>query len=658
MKKRNKAARTEQAVAAQAAPEQAEELSLLRDPLVHILLVLAVGFAVYSNIIWAPFVFDDQPFLAGNPLVKDFGFFTDPQRVFALPINPDLKNNFMLRPVAYFTFALNYAFHGLDVGGYHVVNLLVHLVNALLVYLLVWLTLRTPLFLGEEGEGGEEAGQPAQRFCYLPLVCSLLFVCHPLQTQAVTYVIQRFVPLVAFFYVGTLVLYVAARLARAKAARTGLYLGALLACVLAMKTKENAFTLPVLILFYEWVFFRDAFTCPRLLRLLPFALTMAIIPVKLMQLSARGGTAPGGTVAGAVNLVNFKQVSSWEYLMTQFGVIATYLRLLLLPVGQNFDYDYPLQRAFLTPAVLLPLALLLALAAVGAWLLFRSRRDPRCAPLALVGFGVWWFFITLSVESSVVPIDDLIFEHRAYLPSAGFFMAAVTGFFFLLPRRAGAPMATSRPAVAVLALLVTASAAAAYARNTVWQTPVALWRDAVQKSPAKHRPHFSLGVALANTLPPWHTDDVNVMLQPMDAGQNEVLAEVVREFQTAIRIDPQSAAAHTFLGGALLVQKRYREAADALAIAARLEPNDARPHAFMGQVLEAQGDLAGARRKYQQAIAVDPSAQYAHLFLALLNVRERRHAEALAEYETAYALSPRADLEPKIARLREVSGGR
>ncbi|WP_224960280.1 tetratricopeptide repeat protein [Geomonas subterranea] len=653
MKKRKKAAGTGEVQPVPAAPAAEEELNLWRDPLVHILLILTVGIAVYSNIIWAPFVFDDQPFLAGNPLIKDFGAFTDPQRVFALPINPDLKNNFMLRPVAYFTFALNYALHGLDVGGYHVVNLLLHLVDALLVYLLLWLTLRTPLL--RVAEGGE-ADQPAERFCYLPLACSLLFVCHPLQTQAVTYVIQRFVPLVAFFCIGTLVLYVAGRLARGSAARNGLYLASLLACVLAMKTKENAFTLPALILLYEWVFFRGAFTGARLLRLLPFALTMAIIPVKLMQLSAMASTAQGGKVAGAVNLVNFKQVSSWEYLMTQFGVVATYLRLLLLPVGQNFDYDYPLQKVFLAPAVLLPLALLLALAAVGAWLLFRSRRDPRCAPLALAGFGIWWFFITLSVESSVVPIDDLIFEHRAYLPSVGFFMAAVSGAFSLLPRRAGEPLGTSRPAIAVLVLLVTASAAAAYMRNTVWETPVSLWRDAVRKSPAKHRPHFSLGVALANTLPPWHTDDVNVMLQPMDARQNEVLGEVVREFETAIRLDPRSGAAYTFLGGALLVQRRYREAADALATAARLEPQDARPHAFMGQILEAQGDLAGARRKYQEAIAVDPSAQYAHLFLALLCVRERRHAEALAAYETAYALAPRADLEPKIARLREVAG--
>ncbi|MBJ6750433.1 tetratricopeptide repeat protein [Geomonas anaerohicana] len=657
MKKRKKAARTGAAPHGPAAPEQAEELNLRRDPLVHVLLVLAIGFAVYSNIIWAPFVFDDQPFLAGNPLIKDFGFFTDPQRVFALPVNPDLKNNFMLRPVAYFTFALNYALHGLDVGGYHVVSLLLHLVNALLVYLLVWLTLRTPVLRMEEG--GED-DHPAERFYYLPLACSLLFACHPLQTQAVTYVIQRFVPLVALFYIGALVLYVAGRLAAGKASRNGLYLASLLACVLAMKTKENAFTLPVLILLYEWVFFRGAFTAPRLLRLLPFALTMAIIPVKLMQLSSVAATAQGGKVAGAVNLVNFKQVSSWEYLMTQFGVVATYLRLLLLPVEQNFDYDYPLQKTLLAPAVLLPLALLLAVAGIGAWLLYRSRgrRGAACAPLALAGFGIWWFFITLSVESSVVPIDDLIFEHRAYLPSVGFFIAAVTGIFALLPRRAGEPLGTSRPAVAALALLVTVSAGAAYARNTVWETPVSLWRDNVRKSPQKARSHFSLGVALADTLPPWHTDDVNLMLLPMDARQNEVLGEVVREFQTAARLDPQSGATYTFLGGALLVQKRYREATDALVRAAALEPRDARPTAFMGQVLEAQGDLAGARRKYQEAIAHEPSAQYAHLFLALLHLRERRHAEALAEFETAYALSPRADLIATIARLRDVAGVR
>ncbi|MBJ6800461.1 tetratricopeptide repeat protein [Geomonas propionica] len=655
MKKRRKAAREEQGTLAQAAPDGDEELSLWRDPLVHVLLVLVVGLAAYSNIIWAPFVFDDVPFLAGNPLIKDFGFFADPQRVFELPINPDLKHNFVLRPVAYFTFALNHALHGLDVGGYHVVNLLLHLADALLVYLLLWLTLRTPV-LRSDGDGD----QPAQRYYYLPFVSSLLFVCHPLQTQAVTYVIQRFVPLVALFYIGALVLYAAGRLAAGKGARTACYLGAFFACVLAMKTKENAFTLPVVILLYEVVFFRGAVTARRVLSLAPFVLTMAIIPVKLMQLSAMSATTAGAKVAGAVNLINFKQISSWEYLMTQFGVIATYLRLLFIPVGQNFDYDYPLQQTLLAPAVLLPLALLVGLAGGGAWLLFRTRgrRGMACAPLALAGFGIWWFFITLSVESSVVPIDDLIFEHRAYLPSVGFFIAVVTGAFSLLPLREGEPLGTSRLAIAAFALLVTVSAAAAYARNSVWETPVSLWRDNVRKSPGKPRSHFSLGVALADTLPPWHTDDINVMLQPMNARQNEVLAELVREFKTAIRLDPQSGAAYTFLGGALLVQKRFAEASDALARAAALEPRDARPPAFMGQVLEAQGDLAGARRKYLEAIAVDPSAQYAHLFLARLCVRERRHAEALAGYETAYSLSPRPDLEPEIARLRQVVGVR
>ncbi len=654
MKKRRKLLKPEQQ-AAQQAPPEAEELNLWRDPLVHILLVLAVGFAVYSNIISAPFVFDDLPCLVNNPAIKDFSFFADPKQVFALPINPDLKNNFVLRPVAYFTFAVNHALHGLDVRGYHIVNLLLHLADALLVYLVLWLTLKTPALQPEQGE----AVPPAEQYFYLPFLASLLFVCHPLQTQSVTYVVQRFVPLVAFFYLGSVALYAAARLTEAKGARLACYLGSLLACVLAMKSKENAFTLPAVIVLYEFVFFRGAVTLQRLARLVPFLLTMAIIPLKLASLSSPAVGGQEGTVSGAVNLVNFNHTSPWEYLMTQFGVIVTYLRLLILPVNQNFDYQYPLQKVFLAPAVVLPLILLLSLAAAGTWLLATSRRgDERAALRALAGFGIWWFFITLSVESSVVPIDDVIFEHRAYLPSVGFFIALLAAAFSLPERFIGAPRCTSRPAVAALALLVLASSAACYQRNEVWTTQVALWRDTVQKSPGKARAHFSLGLALANTLPAWHTDDINVMLQPMDSAQNQVLAEAVREFRASTKLDPKSAPGYGFLGAALMVQRNFEEAAAALATAVALEPKDARNRAFLGQLSEARGDLAAARLHYQQALSLSPQEPYPHLFLALLSLRQGMHAEALQEYEIANQLAPRPDLGPKISQLRFMVEGR
>ncbi|WP_026840781.1 tetratricopeptide repeat protein [Citrifermentans bremense] len=654
MKKRRKLAKLEPQAGPQALPAVEEELSLWCDPLVHILLVLALGFAVYSNIVAAPFVFDDLPCLVNNPAIKDFSFFADPQKVFALPVNPDLKNNFILRPVAYFTFALNHALHGLDVRGYHVVNLLLHMADALLVYLVLWLTLRTPALQPEHGEG---AAPPAERYFYLPFLTSLLFVCHPLQTQAVTYVVQRFVPLVAFFFLGSLALYAAGRLAQTKGMRIACYLGSLFACVLAMKSKENAFTLPAVIALYEFVFFRGAVTAARLARLVPFLFTMAIIPLKLMSLSAMAAT--GGKVAGAVNLVNFNRTSPWEYLMTQFGVITTYLRLLILPVNQNFDYQYPLQKAFLVPAVVLPLLLLLALAAGGTYLLATSRRsDDRAGMRALAGFGIWWFFITLSVESSVVPIDDVIFEHRAYLPSVGFFIALLAAAFSLPPRFSGTPLCTSRPAVAAVAFLVLASSVACYLRNEVWTTPVALWRDTVQKSPGKGRAHFSLGFALACALPPWHTDDINVMLQPMDPAQNQVLDEAVRELRISTKLDPKSAPGYSFLGAALMVQKKFDEAAAALATAAALDPKDARTRAFIGQLSEARGDLAAARLQYQQAISLTPQEPFPHLFLALLSLREGRHAEALKEYQIANRLVPRPDLEPKIAQLRFMVEGR
>jgi tetratricopeptide (TPR) repeat protein len=323
--------------------------------------------------------------------------------------------------------------------------------------------------------------------------------------------------------------------------------------VLAMKTKEIAFTLPLVVLLYELSFFGVP-DHRKMALLSPLLLTSVIIPLGMLSLHK-----PAGEILSDVSTVTSDQfaMSRVDYLFTQFSVITTYLRLLVLPINQNLDYDYPLIHSLLEPRAFLSLFFLLALlaAAVMLWRAGSSSQSrvpsPESRPLRLASFGIFWFFITLSVESSVIPIRDVIFEHRVYLPSIGFFISVVT-----LLSIGGQKLSARIPAAGKLVaatLLTTALVLTVltYARNEVWQSEETLWQDAKVKSPKKARPWNNVGVVYA---------------------KQRHLAEAIRELETAIRLEPTYLDGHLNLGQAYAVAERYRDAERELRIAIALSP--------------------------------------------------------------------------------------
>ena len=238
--------------------------------------------------------------------------------------------------------------HGLDVTGYHIFNLVIHLLNALLVYWLIILTFRTPYASAYLQKDVLKTSAP---YRWIPLFTALLFVSHPVQTQAVTYIVQRFASLSTLFYLASLVLYIKARGSdSSKKARYAFYAGSIISAILAMRTKEIAFTLPVMAVLYEFMFFRGDIK-KRVLYLLPLVLTMFIIP--LSMLVTQGGSTGASGIDELTKIAGSVDVSRWDYLNTQFRVIVTYIRLLFFPVNQNLDYDYPIYRTFFTPPVFL-----------------------------------------------------------------------------------------------------------------------------------------------------------------------------------------------------------------------------------------------------------------------------------------------------------------
>lgn len=589
-------------VAAQPGPAEAGSgvsgvTGALAHPLFRIGVVLLLGSLAYSNTLHVPFVFDDGKNIVDNPAVH----------------GPGPPPFHLLRAFGLWTFAWNYAWGGAAVFGYHVVNLLIHLTSALLVYALAATTLRTL-----PGAGARVAS---------PWLCALLFVCHPVQTQAVTYTVQRLASLATLFYLLAVLAYARARLAQARPRRLLLYLTALLAALLAVKTKEIAFTLPANLFLYELFFLRER--RKRLavwLGIVPFVVVAMLVPIALME---HTGVAHVANLETALHAGASRAIPRSDYLLTQSRVLVTYLRLLVLPIAQNLDYDYPVSHSLAEPRVLLSLLFLAGLLGAGLVTFLRSRQrsDTVAARGRLIAFGLLWFFVTLSVESSVVPLADVIFEHRLYLPSFGAFLVAACGFAALRDRLG----ARGRAARVAAGLAVVVLACASHARNAVWTDAGALWMDVLAKSPNSPRAH---------------NNAANVYLMPRGR-----IDEAIAHYQTALHLLPEYPDAHNNLGLAYQRQGRFAEAAREYQ-AANLSPGYAAAHNNLGSLYLAQGRAEDAVREFLAYLRLAPRSAVAFYNLGLAYHRLARDDEALAALAQSVRLDERnADTHARLATM-------
>ncbi|KJU81642.1 repeat-containing protein [Candidatus Magnetobacterium bavaricum] len=612
----------------------------------HLALILAIGAVVYSNTLGVPFIFDDIPNIAENPLIKDLRYFTDKSMVRDIPVIYNVKELFYSRFLGYLTLALNYKLHGLDITGYHVFNLVVHLINAISVYYLIRLTAQTPFF----ARYASVADDPGEHTIgILALLGGTLFVAHPVATQAVTYIIQRLASLATMFYLLSVVFYVRARLAAESKYMYALYAAALFCAVCAMKTKEIAFTLPMLIAAYEFMFFEGRLK-QRAILLLPFSLTLIIIPVSLIQ--PGGSLLDAGKVQESMQLASAQDISRWDYLFTQLRVITTYIRLLLLPVNQNLDYDYPVYNTLFRWEVIVSLLFLMSIVGGGVYLYRLSNRADTInrSWFRLASFGILWFFVAISVESSIIPIADVIFEHRVYLPSVGLILVLLSMYMANRPK----PAPVQRTIVIAMAVLVVlALAVATYARNNTWRTSISMWEDVVRKSPNKVRSHNNLGAdyydqgriddairqyEIAIKLKP---DDLDAYLNLGNVYEKQGnLDEAIRLYQAALKIDPDFPDAHKNLGDFYHDQGRFDEAVREYQTTIRLKPSFTEAYYNLGVVYHKQGRLDDALKEYQQTLRLNPDHANTHNNLGALYCVRGSVDDAIREYKTALRLNP------------------
>lgn len=545
---------------------------------ISMLLICCLGVIVYSNTLYCSFHFDDALSITNNSAIKNIH---------------NLQNiwNFLPRHfILELSFALNYYFDKLNVVGYHLFNLAVHLGSAILVWWFTILTLSTPAM---------KENKIAQYADFIALFAGLIFVSHPIQTEAVTYIVQRAAAMSTLFYLASLSLYVKSRLMENKESATGVgrfyYICSILLAITAMFTKETAITLPLMIVLYEVIFF-EVKKDSKVDRLFPFLLTLFIIPVTMLL-----------TETSAARLQQLRSepgISSAHYFLTQFRVMLTYIRLLFFPLNQNLDYDYPVFDNFFQWPVLISFLFLMGLFYQGIRLFQKYR---------LVSFSIFWFFLTLFPESSFLPIKDVIFEHRLYLPMVGYSIFLVSSMYYLFGKN------NLKVMCIVLTMVIVCYGVLTYQRNKVWKDDITLWDDAVQKSPHKARPYNYRGVIYS---------------------KKKDFVRAISDFTKAIEIDPRLAENYNDRADIYVQQGKFSQAISDYNNAIEIEPALAVLYYNRAILYQKQGEFSQAINDFLKVIALKPKFMPAYGNLGIIYANHGMIIQAIFIFTKAIETDP------------------
>jgi len=605
-------------------------MSLFKFRFIAVLILCCLGFIIYSNTFSNSFHFDDDYYILSAWAIRDF---SNPGSIWDL---------WPTRFIVFLSFALNYRFDGLSVFGYHLFNLSIHIVCAIFVWWLVRLIFATPV-IGKSGIAGS-----ANLFAFF---AGLIFLAHPIQTQAVTYIFQRATSLAAFFYLLSLCLYIKSRLLQVKLRPSPAskwitpYVFSWLAACLAMFTKENTFTLPLMIILLEFSFFAQE-KQRKLKSALPFLLLLPIIPLLIIF------TKPV-VYTDIQPLLDQPWRAGSQYFFTQLRVMVTYLRLLILPFNQNLDYDYPLYQSLLDLPVLISFIFLSSLIILAIKIFHRHR---------LLSFSIFWFFLALLPESSIIPIRDLIYEHRLYLPMAGFgiFLASIT--YYLLGEK------NLKFIILILIFLIHWYAVSTYSRNMDWRDAFTLWNDTISKSPRKARPYNERGYFYY-----MHGDftkaiaDYNkaIELDPHYATayfnrgfayqEKQDFNRAIFEYSKAVEMNPNYVEAYNNRGVIYRNNGRLEDAIADFSMAIERDSRSVKAYLNRGIIYREKGDLGSAVSDFNKVLKINPSLSLAYYHRGFAYFLRKEYIKSWQDLEKAEASGLKADPE-FINNLRRVLG--
>ena len=526
-----------------------QTVPLRRRILAAVVLAGAVA-AAYFNSLHGAFVWDDIPTIVESASFEHLASVLD---------RPAAVNTTSGRPLVSLSLALNYALGGRNPAGYHVFNVLVHAAAALALFGFVRRLALLPRW----------AGRFEPNATGLAFVVAAVWALHPLQTEAVAYVIQRAESLMGLCYLLTLWLF----LRSAESRRPGLWRTlAVVACALGMTAKEVMVSAPVVVLLFDRTFLAGSFRRALASKRLFYSALFGTWLILFWLVASLGGNRSGSTGG-------FSAHAEWvPYWLTQFPAIATYLKLAFFPYPLIFQYGtswLPNAAAALPFALVVVPLLGLTVVALFRW------------PAA--GFFGFWFFSILAVTSFLPGTVDMIVEHRMYVALAPLWILVAAGLY----------QWRQRPALAVLGAAALAFAALTVVRNRDYRSPLTLWTDNVAKRPGNAFARFNLSAEL--------------LREPGRA------ADAQAQLEAAVRLNPDLWMAHYNL--ALLLEQQPGQEDGAIAHfteTVRIAPGNAQAHNSLAVLLYQRGRLEEACSHLQSAVQSDPSNRLAWLGLVQL----------------------------------------
>lgn len=586
------------------------------------LLLLVVCLVIYLNSFAGAFLFDDLYAIVNNPRIRHLW-----------PLGSVLTVT--TRPFVMLSFAVNYALGGFSAWGYHAVNVAIHLCASLVLFGIVRRTLTGSRLRERYGTAAP----------WLALSIALMWMAHPLQTESVTYIVQRAEALMGLCLL--LTLYSVSRSASAPA-RSRWSTAAVAACALGMAAKPVMAVAPLIVLLYDRFFLAESWR--RLWRergrlYLGLAATWSILLVILSRPHESGTSAGFG----------IQEIPPLHYALTQPGVILHYMKLVFWPAALCLDYGWPvagqLREVWRS---------MLVVALLGGMTIWAAHRSSA------IGFlGVWWFLL-LAPSSSVIPLKDVAAEHRMYLPLMAPVALIVIGSWHAINRLARSAAWRRGVAASLVMFSVAGLGWLTIRRNETYRSSLAMWQDVIAKRPANARARWILGGILAeqgrlNDAEAQFAEAVRLNPAAAQAHNNWGVAlmrhgrvdDAIARFREAARLDPASDEALINLGNALAQQGRFDEAIVSFADAARLNPASHEAHVNLGNVLLEQGRFKEAIGHFADAARLNPYSAQAQNSWGIALVRLGRVDDALSHFTEAVRLDPRyRNAQDNLKRVR------
>jgi tetratricopeptide (TPR) repeat protein len=538
-------------------------------------IIVLLSLIIYANTLWNGFVYDDMDEIVNNQWVKQFNSIIEPCHRYRITETS--------------TFYLNYKLGGPAASGFHLTNLLFHVLVSVSVYFLAGLLLKNQL--------------PA-------FLVGALFATHPVHTEAVSIISNRQELLTMLFLLLSLILYIKVResenLGKTRRPRMWVFFGlSLIFYFLATAAKEVAIILPVLLLLYGFYFPRNSKLGIRnsLKWYLPYLITAGLFVLFSISGPRWRFSYPGLNVVSLGHSLSAGR-SYASILVTQLRGFSEYLRLLFYPNRLSADYYFSIYKSIIEPNILFALFLLVGSLVVTV-ILFRRFK--------VISFGLAWFLINLLPVANILPKTFFVAERYLYIPSFGFCLAIGFLFWQMINRK---PLRVI--GIILLGVVITFYSVRTMVRNSDLKSEQTLWSKTLMVNPMSVPAHANLGAAL------------------LSSGR---LEESINELRKAIAINPSYTKPYYNLGIALLKLERYQEAIDNLSSAIRSDPKSYESYIALGSVFQKIGKHSEAIEEFKIGLTLNENSNLHHA-LGISYRETGEYGEAIKEFRRAIAINP------------------